>query len=126
MGNRDVTVRHSESRHFDSVQRACGIFCDYPAHDNRCLQTVNSIQKHVNRQQAADQREAKGQRKCGYLAGHDGFPGEDRPPRSDPALLAVQVFHEYLGGRWRRHADALRHETESLLSWALSARAAHL
>lgn len=49
-----------------------------------------------------------------------------RPPRSDPAVLAVQVFHEYLGGRWRRHADALRHETESFLSWALSARAARL
>lgn len=47
-----------------------------------------------------------------------------RPPRSDPAMLAVQVFHEYLGGRWRRHADSLRLETESFLSWALEARAA--
>lgn len=47
-----------------------------------------------------------------------------RPPRSDPALLAVQVFHEYLGGRFRRHSDALRQETESFLNWALSARAA--
>lgn len=47
-----------------------------------------------------------------------------RPPRSDPAMLAVQVFHEFLGGRWRRHADALRHETESFLNWALDARAA--
>ncbi len=47
-----------------------------------------------------------------------------RPPRSDPSSVAVQVFHEYLGGRWRRHADAIRSETESFVSWALSATAA--
>lgn len=49
-----------------------------------------------------------------------------RPPRTETAMIAVQVFHEYLGGRWRRHADALRIETESFLRWALSARAAQL
>lgn len=49
-----------------------------------------------------------------------------RPPRSEIANVAVQVFHEYLGGRWRRHADALRLETEAFLKWALTARTARL
>lgn len=47
-----------------------------------------------------------------------------RRPRTDPTAIAVQVFHEYLGGRWRRHADAITAETEAFLNWALSATAA--
>jgi hypothetical protein len=47
-----------------------------------------------------------------------------RPPRADASMIAVQVFHEYLGGRWRKHADALHLESEAFLNWALSAQAA--
>jgi hypothetical protein len=36
--------------------------------------------------------------------------------------LAVQVFHEYLGGRWRTHADAQRAESSAFLDWALRGR----
>lgn len=33
--------------------------------------------------------------------------------------LGVQVFHEYLGGRWRAHADAERLKTSEFVAWAL-------
>lgn len=34
--------------------------------------------------------------------------------------LAVQIFHEYLGGRYRVHADAERLLIEDFIAWALS------
>jgi len=37
--------------------------------------------------------------------------------------LALQVFHEYLGGRWRAHADAERIFVEDFVAWALKGRA---
>jgi hypothetical protein len=37
--------------------------------------------------------------------------------------LALQVFHEYLGGRYRAHADAERIFVDSFVTWALSGRA---
>jgi hypothetical protein len=33
--------------------------------------------------------------------------------------LALQVFHEYLGGRWRTHADAERERNNAFITWAL-------
>lgn len=40
--------------------------------------------------------------------------------------LGVQIFHEYLGGRWRAHADSERMKNSEFLLWALSGRRAHL
>jgi hypothetical protein len=34
--------------------------------------------------------------------------------------LGVQIFHEYLGGRWRAHADAERLKNSQFLRWAVS------
>jgi hypothetical protein len=50
--------------------------------------------------------------------GQEGSPGEQR------SALAIQVFHEYLGGRWRIHADSQRLAHQSFVSWALSGRKA--
>lgn len=36
--------------------------------------------------------------------------------------LGVQIFHEYLGGRWRAHADSERLKNSEFLLWALSGR----
>ena len=36
------------------------------------------------------------------------------------ASISVQVFHEYLGGRWRMHSDAERIKNTDFLDWALS------
>lgn len=33
--------------------------------------------------------------------------------------LALQVFHEFLGVRWRAHADDARHEVAAFVDWAL-------
>lgn len=40
------------------------------------------------------------------------------------SAIAVQVFHEYLGGRWRVHADAERTANSEFIRWALSGRSA--
>lgn len=48
----------------------------------------------------------------------------DRSPQDDTSplrALQVQVFHEYLGARWRAHADEERHSTGEFIAWALSA-----
>jgi hypothetical protein len=47
-----------------------------------------------------------------------------RPPSADPKLLSVQVFHEYLGGRWKAHAESVSLDHDAFLTWALSAEAA--
>ena len=39
--------------------------------------------------------------------------------------LAPQIFHEYLGARWRVLAMAERATTEDFIRWALSGRASH-
>jgi hypothetical protein len=36
------------------------------------------------------------------------------------SAIAVQVFHEYLGGRWRAHADVERGANTEFIKWALS------
>lgn len=36
------------------------------------------------------------------------------------SAIAVQVFHEYLGGRWRVHADAERAASSAFIEWAVS------
>ena len=35
------------------------------------------------------------------------------------SAIAVQVFHEYLGGRWRVHADAERTANSAFIHWAV-------
>lgn len=49
--------------------------------------------------------------------------GRHRPSASlDPALvgpLAIQIFHEYLGGRYRAQAEASQATMDSFLVWAL-------
>lgn len=45
-------------------------------------------------------------------------PGQVSNPEQG-ASLALQVFHEYLGGRWRNHADAERFEHARFIDWAL-------
>ena len=35
------------------------------------------------------------------------------------AALEVQVFHEYLGARWRAHADEERRASDDFIAWAL-------
>lgn len=47
-----------------------------------------------------------------------------RNPGEDGHTLAAQIFHEYLGGRWRAHADAVAREHHTFITWALSAREA--
>lgn len=47
-----------------------------------------------------------------------GSPRRDELERS----LAVQVFHEYLGGRYRRHADEETARQQEFVRWALSGR----
>jgi hypothetical protein len=46
----------------------------------------------------------------------------ERSPR-DEALplraLQIQVFHEYLGARWRAHGDEERHAAGEFIAWAL-------
>jgi hypothetical protein len=49
-------------------------------------------------------------------------PGQEGPPGEKKAALAIQIFHEYLGGRWRIHADAERLAHQSFVSWALGGR----
>ncbi len=39
--------------------------------------------------------------------------------RHDPASLAVQLFHEYLGVHWKNHVDAQRLYIEQFLEWAV-------
>jgi hypothetical protein len=36
--------------------------------------------------------------------------------------LALQVFHEYLGARWKSYADAERAAGYAFIEWALSGR----
>jgi hypothetical protein len=36
--------------------------------------------------------------------------------------LGVQVFHEFLGGRWRAHADAERLKMNEFVDWALGGK----
>ncbi|GEM_PF-1233833 len=43
----------------------------------------------------------------------------------EKAAIAVQVFHEYLGGRWRMHADAERIKNTEFLNWALGGLKTH-
>lgn len=49
------------------------------------------MHKHVNRQQAAEQRQAKGQREANCLAGHHGFSGENGRADSDEAHTRCKV-----------------------------------
>lgn len=49
-----------------------------------------------------------------------------RPPSTDVKMLSVQIFHEYLGGRWKAHAESVSLEHDAFLTWALSAKAAQM
>jgi len=48
-------------------------------------------------------------------------PGQ-KESANTTAQIAVQVFHEYLGGRWRKHADMEREQNQRFVTWALSGR----
>jgi hypothetical protein len=46
-----------------------------------------------------------------------------RDPKADPqgtGALSLLVFHEYLGARWRAHADLQRERIWSFIAWVLS------
>lgn len=46
---------------------------------------------------------------------HGRARGEGLPE----AALAIQVFHEYVGARWRAHADEERRASDEFIAWAL-------
>jgi hypothetical protein len=49
----------------------------------------------------------------------------ERHPETDPqgsGALSLLVFHEYLGARWRSHADLQREHIWSFVAWALRGR----
>jgi hypothetical protein len=45
--------------------------------------------------------------------------GRARGQGMPEAALAIQVFHEYVGARWRAHADEERRASDEFIAWAL-------
>ncbi len=46
------------------------------------------------------------------------------PPGHGVGGIAIQLFHEFLGARWKDHSDAERTRMDELCAWALGNRAA--
>jgi hypothetical protein len=50
------------------------------------------------------------------------FESARSPRQEDTPLgaLELQVFHEYLGARWRAHGDQERRASDEFIGWATS------